>query len=337
MNIQVSKETPTNTISITNIEKQGEDDIKIIQNKENFRPKKQNINEEYSDDELGFDQLANTSKMRAQSSENTTKISFNNEHLHAPTQNPIYQEQSEPRPNLFVNSDDDEDEPENVDKTSNMSTVSSLSAESSEYDENSTEILKKKEALLFRLRRYEQKGMRLRKQYSLNTPFHELKAEVETIKKQYRMDSGVAFCKKALVAITSGIEFLNHKFDPFDLELDGWSSNVAENQDDYDEVFEDLYEKYADKVDIAPEIKLMLMVGGSALTFHITQKALKKGNLNPSMLSFLNKNTPRQMGNVEMPTSMPPPNRYPPGMRQPSMKEPQNVDDILKEMNLNKN
>ena len=48
------------------------------------------------------------------------------------------------------------------------------------------------------------------------------------------VDQSIKFQRRMLVACVSGIEFLNKKFDPFDLELDGWSENVMENQEDYD-------------------------------------------------------------------------------------------------------
>ena len=78
-----------------------------------------------------------------------------------------------------------------------------------------------------------------------------------------------------LVACVSGVEFLNKKFDPFDLELDGWSENVMENQEDYDTVFEELFQKYRSKVNVAPEIKLMFMIGGSAMMFHLSKSMFK--------------------------------------------------------------
>ena len=50
---------------------------------------------------------------------------------------------------------------------------------------------------------------------------------------------------------------------------------MSENINDYDEVFEELYEKYKEKAEVAPELKLMLMVGGSAFMFHITNTMFK--------------------------------------------------------------
>ena len=71
-----------------------------------------------------------------------------------------------------------------------------------------------------------------------------------------------------LMACITGVEFLNGKFDPFNIKLDGWSESMNEGINDYDEIFEELHEKYGGRADIAPEIKLMLMVGGSAFMFH---------------------------------------------------------------------
>jgi hypothetical protein len=73
----------------------------------------------------------------------------------------------------------------------------------------------------------------------------------------------------------TGLEYLNKRFDPFDLQLDGWSESVMENQEDYDQVFEELYNKYNTKVNVAPEVKLIMMIGGSAMMFHLTNSMFK--------------------------------------------------------------
>lgn len=77
------------------------------------------------------------------------------------------------------------------------------------------------------------------------------------------------------MAVSSGVEFLNGKFDPLNIKLDGWSESIYENLQEYDEVFEDLHEKYKDKVKVAPELKLLMMVGGSAFMFHLTNSLFK--------------------------------------------------------------
>ena len=50
---------------------------------------------------------------------------------------------------------------------------------------------------------------------------------------------------------------------------------MHESVNDYDEVFEELHEKYKGKAQVAPELKLMMMVGGSAFMFHLTNTMFK--------------------------------------------------------------
>jgi len=68
---------------------------------------------------------------------------------------------------------------------------------------------------------------------------------------------------------------LNNKFDPFDLKLDGWSEQVNENIDEYDEIFAELHEKYKSKAQMAPELKLLFQLGGSAIMLHMTNTMFK--------------------------------------------------------------
>ena len=77
------------------------------------------------------------------------------------------------------------------------------------------------------------------------------------------------------MAITSGVEFVNNKFDPLSVKLDGLSESIYENLHEYDDVFEELHEKYKSKMKVAPEIKLLMMVGGSAFMFHLTNTLFK--------------------------------------------------------------
>jgi hypothetical protein len=86
------------------------------------------------------------------------------------------------------------------------------------------------------------------------------------------------------------LEFLNKKFDPFSIKLEGWSENVMENVDDYDNVFEKLHEKYGGKAEIAPEIELLLTLGGSAFMFHLTNTLLKGPAMGGGLLAQNNPN-----------------------------------------------
>jgi len=91
-----------------------------------------------------------------------------------------------------------------------------------------------------------------------------------------------------LVACVTGLEFLNKRYNPFEIQLEGWSENVMEGVDDYDGVFEELYVKYRSKVNVAPEVKLIMMLGGSAMMFHLTNSMFKSAL--PNMNDVLKQN-----------------------------------------------
>ena len=78
-----------------------------------------------------------------------------------------------------------------------------------------------------------------------------------------------------LMAFITGIEFLNNKFDPFDIKLDGWGEQLNENIEEYDEIFGELHEKYKSKAKMAPELKLLFQLGGSAMMVHMSNTLFK--------------------------------------------------------------
>ena len=137
------------------------------------------------------------------------------------------------------------------------------------------EIQKAKFDLLCKFERLRDKGVRIPKTFSMSSDYEEMKYEYDRLVYQRKMDNSVKMQRQMLISFITGIEFLNNKFDPFDLKLDNWSENVNENINDYDDVFEELYEKYQDTGSVAPELKLMFMVAGSGLMFHLSNTMFK--------------------------------------------------------------
>jgi hypothetical protein len=109
----------------------------------------------------------------------------------------------------------------------------------------------------------------------MESSLSEMKGEYETHVEERERRNSVKFQGKMLMACIMGIEFLNNKFDPFDLKLDGWSDQINENIDDYDEIFGELHEKYKSKAKMAPELKLLFQLGGSAIMLHMTNTMFK--------------------------------------------------------------
>ena len=160
--------------------------------------------------------------------------------------------------------------------------------------------------LLNKISRLSKKGVATSARLTIYSDIEEIRTEFKRMMYGIEVDRSVKFQRRMLVACVTGLEFLNDKFDPFDLELNGWSQNMMENVEDYDGVFEELYNKYKTKVNVAPEIKLMLMVGGSGLMFHLTNSMFKAAVPNVSQVMKQNPELMRNMVDAVQ-RSQPPP------------------------------
>jgi hypothetical protein len=150
------------------------------------------------------------------------------------------------------------------------------------------EILREKFKYLRKLEALEKKGVELSKKYNMESSLTEMMGEYETIMEEKSKQNSVKFQGNMLMAAINGIEFLNNRFDPFDIKLDGWSEQVNENINDYDEIFAELYEKYKSKASMAPELKLLFQLGGSAMMVHLTNTMFKSAM--PGMDDILRQN-----------------------------------------------
>jgi hypothetical protein len=150
------------------------------------------------------------------------------------------------------------------------------------------EQLREKFKYLRKLEGLEKKGVELSKKYSMESSLHEMIGEYETIMEEKSKLNSVKFQGNMLMAVINGMEFLNGKFDPFDIKLDGWSEQIQENINDYDDIFGELHEKYKSKASMAPELKLLFQLGGSAMMVHMTNTMFKSAM--PGMDDILRQN-----------------------------------------------
>ena len=144
-----------------------------------------------------------------------------------------------------------------------------------EEKRSNEDILAEKFKILHKLENLEKKGVRLTKKYNMESSLNEMKGEYEMIISEKEKSNSVKFQGKMLMAAVTGLEFLNNKFDPFDINLDGWAEQLNENVDDYDEIFGELHEKYSSKAKMAPELKLMFQLAGSGIMVHMTNSIFK--------------------------------------------------------------
>jgi hypothetical protein len=60
------------------------------------------------------------------------------------------------------------------------------------------------------------------------------------------------------------------------VKLDGWSEAVHENVEDFDEIFEELYDKYKERGKMPPEMRLMMAVAGSGFMCHVSNTFMRQ-------------------------------------------------------------
>jgi hypothetical protein len=151
------------------------------------------------------------------------------------------------------------------------------------------EIRMKKIELLRRLCEIKAKGFQLTKEYDFNSSIEEMEYEHALLKSFADKRNGVKLYKSFLLNGVSLIEFMNDKYDPFDFKLSGWSEHMSVEVDSYDDVLEELYEKYKGSGGTwPPEMKLALLIIGSGAGYHFTKSQLgTMPGMNPG--SFLGK------------------------------------------------
>jgi len=225
----------------------------------------------------------------------------------------------------------------------------------------STDELHEKFKYIRLLEELEKRGASLRKQYDMESSLLEMKGEYETIIREKEKANSVKFQGKMLMAAITGMEFMNNKFDPFDIHLDGWGEQINENLQEYDDIFGELHEKYKSKGKLAPEIKLMFQLAGSAIMIHMSNTLLKSAmpgmddimRQNPDLMQQFTKAAVDQMSNnnnagfgnfMEMANNSRPDldqaKRAPPvgepveRSQRPEMKGPEDISDILSGLKL---
>lgn len=269
----------------------------------------------------------------------------------------------ENKQNVWNSNDDSDDESEIEVKQTNNIDNNSWRKEESVTDNffqpspprmSEEEINNQKRSVLYQLDRLEKRGIKLPRKHNMNSNLEEMKNDLDRIKNDKDTDASIKFQRKVLVATVTGIEFMNTKFDPINARLDGWSESVNDNVDEYDDIFEELHQKYKGDSKMAPELRLLMSLAGSAFMFHLTNTMFKSSlpgldqvmKQNPDLMkqfAAATANTMHQSGtdqtgmsgmfsnmfggnNQGSSSSMPPP------QQQNKMNGPSDLDNILNEL-----
>jgi hypothetical protein len=139
------------------------------------------------------------------------------------------------------------------------------------------QIRREKSEFLYKFNKLNVKGKWSSLRLDMNNSLDEIRNEYERVRNEIQNERSVAFFKRMLLLGVQGIEMMNNKFDPLGVDLDGWSEAMGysmENQE-YDEVMSELYEKYKGHGQMSPELRLIFMIISSATMFTISKKITK--------------------------------------------------------------
>lgn len=176
--------------------------------------------------------------------------------------------------------EDDEEEGSDIDEDEEDEEEGGMrKKQSSKLNPYKNEINEKKE-ILYQLNRLENKGFSIPHAFNMQSDLEEMKQEYNKIIRDKEIDASVRFQRKMLMAFVTGTEYLNTRYDPFAIKLEGWSEQVHENLQDFDDIFEELHDKYKSKgKSMPPELRLFVSLSGSAFMFHLTSKMFKESSI----------------------------------------------------------
>jgi hypothetical protein len=168
---------------------------------------------------------------------------------------------------------------------------------------------KEREEILYQLEKMRRLGVQGIKRFNMSSDLDEMRYELNRIKKEKNVEASIKFQRNAMMTFVTGVEYATDYFGLFSGNMKGWSENVYESINDYDEVFEELHEKYAHRGTVAPEIRLLWMLGGSAFMYHLSNSMFKSAPVGIEDILKQNPELMRQFANAAV-------NQMPPEQRQ---------------------
>jgi hypothetical protein len=148
-----------------------------------------------------------------------------------------------------------------------------------------------KQKYLTKLRRLEAQDIRGARM-TMGNSLADIKAEHDRLTDSRNLEASVRFQRNALMTFVTGVEMVNDKFGnklPVKPRLKGWSESVHTNIEDFDDIFEELYDLYKDTAKVHPVIRLVGTLGVSATMYHLTNTMAERSGI-PGMADLLHEN-----------------------------------------------
>lgn len=163
-----------------------------------------------------------------------------------------------------------------------------VNAQTPEPSISKSDLRRKKYDLYKKLSEYESRGEVLSKHYSMESDYNDMLTEYEYIKGEKEKKTSIEFQFNTMEYVISSIEMFNENYDLLGLKLSGLKDAFRDKKGDFDDIFGELHDKYADKVQIMPEMKLIFQIIATAGMVNLTNKLLERAM--PSFESIIRNN-----------------------------------------------
>lgn len=135
---------------------------------------------------------------------------------------------------------------------------------------------RQKNEYITKLQRLEKKGYPITKQFTTDMPLAEMKEEYERLIDAKKLEGSIQWQRDAIVFAIQSLEMMNDQFPFLGLKLKGWKDSVQDKieNEQFDDIFEELYEKYKGKSYMPPEVRLLFGVASSGFLCHYSNKMM---------------------------------------------------------------
>jgi hypothetical protein len=171
---------------------------------------------------------------------------------------------------------------------------------------------RQKNEYITKLQRLEKKGYPITKQFTTDMPLAEMKEEYERLIDAKKLEGSIQWQRDAVVFAIQSLEMMNDQFPFLGLKLKGWKDSVQDKveNEQFDDIFEELYEKYKGKSYMPPEVRLLFGIGTSGFMCHYSNKmmdSLSASSMNAGVEAALRANPElaAQVAAASMQQSMP--------------------------------
>ena len=129
-----------------------------------------------------------------------------------------------------------------------------------------------KQDIIMKLYIHKKRGRDVRAGFTQASDIFDMRTELSKVEYELSLDESLSSYRDALGTVSFVTEMANARWDPFDLQLEGFSSHVMQNQKRFDRVFLRIHERYRNKMEMHPLVELVMTFGGMALMYHVSKK-----------------------------------------------------------------